>query len=133
MTLVDTTVWIDWLRAADTVATGALAVLLEEGEAALCPVVLQEILQGAANAAALRTLKRRFGALPMLVPMPPIELHAAAGELYARARWMGLTPRSPHDCLIAATAVAAGVPLLHDDRDFAVLARVESGLRLAPI
>lgn len=133
MTLVDTTVWIDWLRAADTDAAGVLAALLEEGEAALCPVVLQEILQGAANPAALRTLKRRLSALPMLVPLPPIELHAAAGELYARARWSGLTPRSPHDCLIAATAVAAGVPLLHDDRDFAALARVETGLRLAPV
>lgn len=131
MTLVDTTIWIDWLRAKDTAPARALAALLHEGEAALCPVILQELLQGAASPAALRTLKGRFSALPMLVPLPPIEQHALAGELYARARWSGLTPRSPHDCLIAATAVAADVPLLHDDRDFEVLARVERRLRLA--
>lgn len=131
MTLVDTTIWIDWLRAKDTAPARALAALLDEGEAALCPVILQELLQGAASPTALRTLKGRFSALPMLAPLPPIEQHALAGELYARARWSGLTPRSPHDCLIAATAVAADVPLLHDDRDFEVLARVERRLRLA--
>jgi predicted nucleic acid-binding protein len=131
VTLVDTTVWIDWLRGKETGPTRALALLLEEGEAALCPVILQELLQGAVNAAALRTLRSRFGALPMLVPLPPVEQHALAGELYARARWSGVTPRSPHDCLVAATAVAAGVPLLHDDRDFVTLARVERRLRLA--
>lgn len=61
----------------------------------------------------------------------PIGRRASAGELYARARWAGLTPRSPHDCLTAATAVAVDVPLLHDRRDFEVLARVERRLRLA--
>lgn len=131
MTLVDTTIWIDWLRAKDTAPARALAALLDEGEAALCPVIPQELLQGAVNPAALRTLNGHFSALPMLAPLPPIEQHALAGELYARARWSGLTPRSPHDCLIAATAVAADVPLLHDDRDFEVLARVERRLRLA--
>ena len=130
MTLVDATVWIDWLRGNNTAATRALAGLLDEGEAALCPVILQELLQGAASPSALRTLKARFTALPMLLPVPVIELHARAGALYARARWSGITPRSPHDCLIAAVAVAAGVPLLHDDRDFEFLAGVEPGLRL---
>lgn len=130
MTLVDTTIWIDWLRSKDTAPARALAALLDEGEAALCPVILQELLQGAASPGAARILKRRFGALPMLAPLPPIEQHALAGELYARARWSGPAPRSPHDCLIAATALAAAVPLLHDDRDFEALARVERRLRL---
>ncbi len=43
----------------------------------------------------------------------------------ARARRRGVTPRSSHDCLIAAIAVAERVPLLHDDEDFVRLARVE--------
>jgi predicted nucleic acid-binding protein len=47
-----------------------------------------------------------------------LELHAAGGRLYARARWQRVAPRSPHDCLIAATAVDKRLPLLHDDRDF---------------
>jgi predicted nucleic acid-binding protein len=61
-----------------------------------------------------------------------LKLHVAAGRLYARARWQGVPPRSPHDCLIAATAVDAHLPLLHDDRDFEHLALVEPKLRLIP-
>lgn len=130
MVLVDTTVWIDWLRGRGSPAVARLDSLLDEGDAALAPVVLQELLQGAADAAALATLRRRFGALPMLAPKPAIELHAEAGTLYARCRWAGVTPRSPHDCLIAATAIAAGVPLLHDDRDFDRIASVCPALKL---
>jgi predicted nucleic acid-binding protein len=44
----------------------------------------------------------------------------------------GVTPRSPPDCLIAATAVDKRIPLLHDDRDFEHLAQVEPKLKLIP-
>lgn len=50
--------------------------------------------------------------------------------LFARCRWQGITPRSPHDCLIACLAVQHATPLLHDDRDFEQLALVESALVL---
>jgi predicted nucleic acid-binding protein len=61
-----------------------------------------------------------------------LELHASAGRLYARARWQGVTPRSPRDCLIAVTAVHTRLPLLHDDPDFEHLAGVEPKLHLIP-
>lgn len=61
-----------------------------------------------------------------------VELHIAAAELYARARWRAITPRSPHDCLIAVTAIEEDVPLLHDDGDFEHLATVEHRLKLLP-
>jgi hypothetical protein len=128
--LVDTTVWIDWLRGRDSGPVARLDTLLGDGDAALSPVVLQELLQGAVNAVALAALRRRFGALPMLAPKSALDLHADAGALYARCRWAGITPRSPHDCLIAVTALAAAVPLLHDDRDFEAIASVATGLRL---
>lgn len=38
--------------------------------------------------------------------------------------------RSPHDCPIAATVLAAGVPLLHDDREFERIAAVCTALKL---
>ncbi len=130
MTLVDTTVWIDWLRLRDGPATTLLDTLLEQGDALLAPVILQEILQGARSPAALETLHARFSGLPMLAP--GTATHARAGALYARCRWQGITPRSPHDCLIAQHALDADVALLHADRDFLQLARVEPGLRLLP-
>jgi len=126
--LVDATVWIDWLRATATHAAARLDELLEEGEAALAPVVLQELLQGAASPRALRTLQKQFEALPMLMPRPGTATYAAAGGLHARCRWQGYTPRSPHDCLIAQLAIEHRVPLLHNDHDFERIAEVEPKL-----
>lgn len=129
MVLVDTTIWIDLLRGAAGPAVEALRRLLEEGEACLAPVVLQELLQGAASPRAGATLRRRFESLPMLEPRPVGATYAEAGLLYARCRWRGYTPRSPHDCLIAQHAIEHGVPLLHDDRDFERIAAIEPRLR----
>jgi len=125
--LVDTRVWIDWLRAKETHAAQTLGGLLHEGEAALTPVILQEILQGAASPRALATLRRRFGVLPMLMPSG-VATYAEAGVLYVRCRWRGYTARSPHDCLIARIAIEHCVPLLHDDRDFEHIAEIEPAL-----
>lgn len=129
MVLVDSSVWIDLLRAAESPRVALLRSLLEEGEAALAPVVLQEVLAGARDARALGTLRRRFTALPLL--MPGADTYADAGALYARCRWKGFTPRSPHDCLIAQIAIESRVPLLQDDADFVRIAQVEPRLRLA--
>jgi predicted nucleic acid-binding protein len=126
--LVDSTVWIDLLRSKDSAPVGRLRALLLDGEAALAPVIAQEILQGASSPANLERLRTHFLALPMLGYKNDILTHAGAGGLYARCRWAGITPRSPHDCLIAQTAIEHGVPLLHDDRDFERIAEVEPKL-----
>ena len=104
MVLVDSTVWIDLLRNRDSAPVVRLRALLAAGEAAVAPVIVQELLQAAA--------------------------HVAAGALYARCRWAGITPRRPHDCLIAQMAVEQGVALLHDDKDFEAIASVEPRLAL---
>ncbi|MBK6853585.1 MAG: PIN domain-containing protein [Burkholderiales bacterium] len=123
--LVDTTVWIDLLRGRTTPAVARLKSLLARGEAQIAPVIVQELLQGATDARSLDTLSQRFTALPMLEPRAGGMTHADAGRLYARCRWAGITIRSPHDCLIAQTAIERGVGLLHDDRDFEFISGVE--------
>jgi predicted nucleic acid-binding protein len=130
--LVDSTVWIDLLRNCQTVPVSRLRKLLDAGEATVAPVIVQELLQGATDAAGFAKLRRYFTAIPMSGAENSLELHIAAGRLYAHARWQGVTPRSPHDCLIAATAVDKRIPLLHDDRDFEHLALVEPKLKLIP-
>jgi predicted nucleic acid-binding protein len=124
--LVDTSVWVALLRNPEQAPR--LRECLMRGEVLLAPVILQEILAGARDSQSLEKLYARFIALPMLVPNT--STHADAGSLYARCRWQGITPRSPHDCLIAVTALRAEVPLLHDDRDFERLAAVEPRLKL---
>lgn len=130
--LVDSTVWIDLLRNFETVPVARLRKLLDLGEATVAPVIVQEVLQGAVNVAAFTKLHRYFAAMPISGADNSVELHVAAGRLYARARWQGVTPRSPHDCLIAVTAIEEDLPLLHDDRDFEHLATVEPALKLVP-
>jgi predicted nucleic acid-binding protein len=126
--LVDTTVWIDLLRGQATPAVALLKSLLARGEAQIAPVIVQELVQGASDERSLATLTQRFTALPMLEPRAGANTHAEAGRLYARCRWAGITIRSPHDCLIAQTAIERGVGLLHDDRDFEAIAAVDSRL-----
>lgn len=128
MILVDTSVWIDWLRRGSRPATRALDKWIDLGDIVLAPVVVQELLQGARGEAQLTELRRHFEPLPLL--MPSSRTYADAGALYARCRWAGITPRSPHDCLIAQLAVEHGVALLHDDRDFEAIAGVEGRLVL---
>ncbi|WP_298135433.1 PIN domain-containing protein [Acidiferrobacter sp.] len=130
MILVDSTVWIDLFRKQPTAPTAILERLLEWGEAAVTPVIIQEILQGASDAQSLERLRTHLLPLPLLESRSEAATHVAAAELYARCRWAGMTPRSPHDCLIAVIAVEHGVSLLHDDRDFEYLARMEPDLRL---
>jgi hypothetical protein len=127
--LVDSSVWIDLLRDMQTAQTLALRRLLPKGEAALAPVIYQEILQGAASSERFARLKRYFRTLPFLNPVHPVETWEAAADLYVRCRLRGFTPRSPHDCLVARIAVEHKVPLLHDDRDFEALAEVEPRLK----
>ena len=130
MVLVDTTVWIDLLRSGAGAPVSTLKRLLEAGEAAIAPVILQELLQGASSREHFERLRRHFLALPLLEPKSQAATQVAAAALYARCRGQGITPRSPIDCLIAQLAIEHGVQLLHDDRDFESLAGVEPKLKL---
>ncbi|MHB1606668.1 MAG: type II toxin-antitoxin system VapC family toxin [Leptospirales bacterium] len=126
MVLVDSTVWIDYLRGQVREKTERLRSLLEEGDVACTWVIVQEILQGAANPKKLEILRSHFTSLPQLAPS--LETHVNASTLYASCRWRGFTIRSPHDCLIAQIAIEHEVPLLQDDADFERIALVEPRL-----
>ncbi len=128
--LVDSGVWIDWIRVRETVATRLLDIALDKGDVVLAPVIVQELLQGARDEPSLNELKAMLSGQPML--MPGLETHIAAAEVYARCRWRGLTVRSPHDCLIACLALEHGEPLLAEDRDYRVIRQVLPDLELLP-
>lgn len=132
--IVDTSAWIDLFRHKPTPAAARLARALLLGEMLfLIPCVLQEILQGSRDDHAFRALDRRLREVPMLLVDDPTATARLAAELYARSRWSGDTPRSPIDCLVAATAIASERPLLHHDRDFEQIARIDPRLTLVPL
>jgi hypothetical protein len=129
--LVDTSAWIDLLRARPTAPAKRLRGALDREEKfAILPVILQELLQGSADADEFRALDEYLSSQPMVVIPDPVALHRRAARLYFDCRRKGITIRSSTDCLIAQTAIDQNLPLLHNDRDFDAIARVQPKLRI---
>jgi predicted nucleic acid-binding protein len=99
----------------------------------LAPLILQEVLQGADRQDRFNRWDRVLGELPMLLPQDLRAITRAAARLYAHCLWKGITPRSANDCLIAIYAIEHGVPLLHYDRDFDHIARVDRRLKIVAV
>ena len=79
-----------------------------------------ELLAGARDEHHLQGL-RRLLARATLIPTVRADYENAA-MLYRQCRNRGETVRKLVDCLIAAVAIRSEVAILHDDRDFDVLA-----------
>jgi len=131
--LVDSSVWIPYLRGDSSTEVDMLTRALTQSQAVwLAPPILQEVLQGANGPQRFARWDRILGELP-LVSMPDQRVASReAAHLYARCRWAGVTPRSTNDCLIAVHAIAHAMPLLHCDQDFIHIARIDQRLSLLP-
>ena len=133
MYLVDTSVWVDFLRGSDTPQVAILKVLLEGDDiVGIAPIISQEVLQGADTDARFEKWRKYFEGLCCYAPTDPLASHIAAARVYQACRRAGKTPRSSNDCLIACIAMEHGLVLLHNDRDFTVIAAAVPGLRLYP-
>jgi predicted nucleic acid-binding protein len=118
--LVDSSAWIEFLRDTGSPACTRVDELLGD-EIATCHPVRMEVLAGARDERHLERL-RRLLARASVLPTAPADYEDAAA-LYRTCRRRGDTVRKLVDCLIAAHAIRADVPLLHADADFDVLAR----------
>jgi predicted nucleic acid-binding protein len=129
--IADSSAWIELLRGTGSAIDLRLQRAMRTGETLLMPeVVYREVLQGAASPQQFVTLQTRLDPVATFDPEDALELAREAALLYARCRWQGVTIRSPNDCLIAACAIESGEPLLHADRDFVTLARIDKRLQL---
>ncbi len=121
MVLVDTTVWIDFFGGAPRPHVAALEELIEGNEdICLCGVVLAETLQGIREDSDYRKTRDYFSRL-IFLPMSESTFLRAA-DIYRSLRRQGITIRKPVDCMIASTAIKHNLPLLHNDRDFELIA-----------
>jgi hypothetical protein len=133
MVLVDTSVWVDFLRGSDTPQVAILKELLAGDDiVGIAPIILQKVLQGADSDARFEKWRRYFEGLCCYAPADPVASHISAARLYQACRRAGMTPRSSNDCLIARIAMEHGLALLQNDRDFTIIAAVAPGLRLYP-
>ena len=153
MILIDTSAWVEFLRDTGSVISARVDVELDgdiaicdairmevlagardeshlealsarvdaelDGDIAICDAIrMGTRWRARRELEALRGLLARASVLPT----EPAHYDEAA-RLYRRCRREGETVRRLIDCLIAAVAIGAGVPVLHRDDDFDVLAR----------
>src|SRR5437016_4426940 len=116
--LVDTTIWVEYFRGTDD----RLGKMLLADEVAICPVIIQEILQGIAEDDKYEEVKEQIDALE-LIEANPVEAAIGAADIYRQLRKKGLSIRKSNDCLIAWYAIHADYILFHKDKDFTMIAK----------
>jgi predicted nucleic acid-binding protein len=122
MVIVDTTVWIDYLRGTSNAEVLWLDRELQRQRLGLTDLILCEVLQGVRDKGAFDRVRQDL--LKFLVfETGGIDLAVAAAENYRKLRERGRTVRRTIDCLIATFCIEGGHPLLHRDRDFDVFER----------
>ncbi len=121
-TLVDTSVWVRFLRGtADHALLSEFDGLLAASEAAWCPMVRLELWAGERDGRQRQQLTMLDGTIPSLAIDEPVWIEAVRLTQQARA---GGVAAPPNDFLIFACARVHGVALLHRDKHFDLLARL---------
>lgn len=117
MVIVDTTVWVDYLRGAQNPETEWLNAELDRQRLGLTDIILCEVLQGVRDD---RTAKAVEGELLKLEVFETgsVALARDAARHYRALRSRGHTVRKTVDCLIATFCLRERHSLLHRDRDF---------------
>ena len=128
MILVDTSVWIDFLRGVNSPQRRTLHKLIEDEEdISITEIILTEILQGIKEDKDFKTTKDYLLEFPIHRPKG-VETYLKAAEIYRDCRKKGKTVRKTVDCIIAAICIENSLTLLHKDSDFDLIAEC-SGLR----
>lgn len=122
MTLVDTSVWIEYLRGTDSPSTRYVREHLG-GDLHTTEPVLMELLAGARVEASIARLERLLLSQSWVRLEPSLD-HRGAVDVFHACRSDGHPVRSLNDCLIAAAALRVGLPVAHRDADFERIAAV---------
>jgi predicted nucleic acid-binding protein len=131
LTLIDSSVWIDYLSSSPGPAGAELRRLIVEGEpVALTGIIVSEVLQGLARE--IEEVERFLAMWEVIEPRGLSTYRAAAGiSRLARTRTRGIS-LTTIDSLIAAIALGQDVALFSLDKDFAHISKL-TGLRLYQI
>jgi predicted nucleic acid-binding protein len=117
MVIVDTTVWIDYLRGTANPETDWLTRELGRQRLALTDLILCEVLQGIPDNRWFVRVQRDLTNLQVFETGGTV-LALAAARNFQRLRRRGKTVRKTIDCLIASFCLENQHALLHRDRDF---------------
>lgn len=125
MVIVDTSVWIDFFAGKHTKNTDYLRKIIEDSEdICICGLIMTEVLQGFRSEKEYERVKNILSGL-LYLPITK-NMFISAASIYRTIRKNGETIRSPIDCIIAAICIEHGVDILHNDRDYPVIAKYSS-------
>ena len=119
MVIVDTTVWIAYLRGLQNRETQWFDKELARQRFGLTDLILCEVLQGIPGEKEFSQVRRELGKFELFTTGGE-ELAVAAAVNFRTLRARGRTVRKTIDCLIATSCILRGHSLLHRDRDFAL-------------
>ncbi len=117
MIIVDTTIWVDYLRGTRTPHTDWLEAQLTRERLGLTDLILCEVLQGIATDGQFDAVQAELLKFEVY-ETGTVELAVEAAVNYRRLRAAGRTVRRTIDCLIATFCLIEGYLLLHNDRDY---------------
>ena len=117
MILVDSSVWIDYFRSADTPQVALLDSFFGRSPLAVGDLIAAEVLQGVRDEREFKLVKKTLEAFEH-INLVSYDLAIKASENYRSLRAMGITIRKTIDTLIATRCIEDGLTLLHADRDF---------------
>ena len=117
MILVDSSVWIDYFRGAQTPQAERLDGLLSSELIAVGDLILTEVLQGFGSERDFNEAKRLLTSL-LVVELGGQDIAIQAARNFRILRAQGITIRKTIDTLIATCCIESGLLLLYSDRDF---------------
>ena len=117
MVIVDTTVWIDYLRGDENPETRWLDRELQRQRLGLTDLILCEVLQGIRERRMFENVRTELLKFEIF-STGGVDLAIAAAENYRVLRQRGVTVGKTIDCLIATFCLLEGHILLHRDRDY---------------
>jgi predicted nucleic acid-binding protein len=115
--LVDSSVWIDYLRGVATPQADKLDSLLGTEPLAVGDLILAEVLQGCGSEREFSQVRQALDAFT-LVELGGKEVAIQAAKNFRTLRAKGVTVRKTIDTIIATRCILDGHSLLHADRDF---------------
>ena len=131
MFLVDTSVWVDYLRGTSTPSVEKFQRILDENRPfGITSLIYQEVLQGTDSDVSFARLDAYLRSQRFYHPQDPLTTFADAARIYFLCRRKGVTIRSTLDCLVAQIAIENDLLLLHSDRDLDDIAAVVPELQI---
>lgn len=117
MTIVDSSVWIDYFNGKVTRETDLLHSLLGREPVGIGDLILTEVLQGFTSDAAYKRAKAAMEVLAFFNFGGKL-IAIKSAENYRSLRKKGITVRKTIDVIIATFCIESNFPLLHCDKDF---------------